>query len=147
MSERERDIKEREREMDGLLCRWRNYVDIIAKKWPRNELSRSPQQAPLENPNPTKKKIVFYFHFRCGERSPLLLFNEFHIYLFFGDFLFLFFGQDIKTSESIFGCLGLCHSNGLIALLLSGFRLASGWINFQIDLQQIFCQPQNGIVH
>lgn len=146
MSEGERDIEERERERWMACC---VGGEIMLTSSPKNGQETNSVEAHSRRllKNRIKKKIVFYFHFRCGERSPLLLFNEFHIYLFFGDFLFFIFGQDIKTSASIFGCLGLRHSNRLIALLLSGFRLASGRINFQIDLQQIFCQPQNGIAH
>lgn len=61
--------------MDGLLCRWRNCVDIIAKKWPRSE-RRSGSGCLLKR---RKKLILLSFSLR----RPLASFTFYSVRLFF----------------------------------------------------------------
>lgn len=78
--------RERERQRGGWrpdggpLCRWRNYVDIIAKKWPSQEAKRqhlksSSRAAPAAKKYQNKINFTFIFgsvHFVCGLMNNFL---------------------------------------------------------------------------
>lgn len=109
--------------MDGLLCRWRNCVDIIAKKWPRSE-RRSGSGCLLKR---RKKLILLSFSLR----RPLASFTFYSVRLFF------FFGQHLRVYFCTLGFRILaCAPLQLRWLHFDGtgtdeFRLACGRLIFQ----------------